>query len=119
MSSFDDETSKCKGVSAEHQAGLGVCRATQHFDDGTSKCKICGVLVENDAFDGGHQKNSLHPYRRMAWKNLRHGVAVFFLSPRKKTKHSSPNHPVPINFYKISENNSVFILLLQNKVISL
>ena len=30
---------KCKGVSAEHQAGLGVCRATQHFDDGTSKCK--------------------------------------------------------------------------------
>ena len=39
MSSFDDGTSKCKGVSAEHQAGLGVCRATQHFDDGTSKHK--------------------------------------------------------------------------------
>ena len=44
-----------------------LCRATQHFDDGTSKCKICGVLAENDAFDGGHQhKNSLHPSRRMA-----------------------------------------------------
>ena len=30
-----------------------------------------------------HQK-SLHPSRRMAWKKLRHGVAVNFLSPRKK-----------------------------------
>ena len=54
------------------------------FDDGTSKSKICGVLAENDACNGGHQKNSLHPSRRMAWKNLRHGVAVNFLSPRKK-----------------------------------
>ncbi|MBQ2457442.1 MAG: hypothetical protein II275_04730 [Bacteroidaceae bacterium] len=81
--------------------------------------QICGVLAENDACDGGHQKNSLHPSRRMAWKNLRHGVAVFFLSARKKTRHSSPNLPIPINFYKISENNSVFILLLQNKALSL
>ena len=46
--------------------------------------QICGVLAENDACDGGHQKNSSHPSRRMAWKILRHGVAVFFLSPRKK-----------------------------------
>ena len=89
MSSFDDGTSKCKGVSAEHQAGLGVCRATQHFDDGTSKCKICGVLAENVAFDGGHQKKSLHPSRRMARKNLRHGEAVFFLSGcRSQTPYS-------------------------------
>ena len=48
--------------------------------------QICGVLAENDAFDGGHQKNSLHPSRRMAWKIFRHGEAVFFLSPRKKNK---------------------------------
>jgi hypothetical protein len=53
------------------------------------KCKICGVLAENDACDGGHQKNSLHPSRRMAWKKLRHGVAVSFLTPRKK-KHGNP-----------------------------
>ena len=97
-----------------------LCRATQHFDDGTSKCKICGVLAENDAFDGGHQhKNSLHPSRRMAWEILRHGVAVFFLSPRKKTRHSSPNPTIPIKFYKISKNISIFILLLQNKALSL
>ena len=65
-----------------------------------------------------HQK-SLHPSRRMAWKKLRHGVARNFPSPRKKTRHSPPNPPVPINFYKISKNISVFILLLQNKALSL
>ena len=64
-------------------------------------------------------KNSLHPYRRMAWKILRHGEAVFFLSPRKKTRQSLTNKHVPIKFYKISKNNSVFILLLQNKGVSL
>ena len=81
--------------------------------------QICGVLAENDAFDGGHQKKSLHPSRRMAWEILRHGVAVFFLSPRKKTQQSLTNRYVPIKFYKISKNISVFILLLQNKAISL
>ena len=65
------------------------------------------------------RKNSLHPSRRMAWENLRHGVAVFFLSPRKKTRHSSPNPTIPIKFYKISKNISIFILLLQNKALSL
>ena len=64
-------------------------------------------------------KNSLHPSRRMAWKILRHGVAGNFPSPRKKTRHSSPNPPVPIKFYKISENNSIFILFIQNKALSL
>ena len=64
-------------------------------------------------------KISLHLSRRMAWKNLRHGEAVNFLSPRKKTQQSWTNKHVPIKFYKISENNSVFILLLQNKAISL
>ena len=61
----------------------------------------------------------LHPSRRMAWKILRHGVDVNFPSPRKKTRHSPPNLPVPIKFYKISKNISVFILLLQNKAIAL
>ena len=70
MSSFDDGTSKCKGVSAEHQAGLGVCRATQHFDDGTSKCKICGVLAENDAFDGGHQQKFFTPLQAHGMENI-------------------------------------------------
>ena len=65
-----------------------------------------------------HQK-SLHPSRRMAWKKLRHGVAVNFPSPRKKTEQSLTNKHVPIKFYKISKNISVFILLLQNKGVSL
>ena len=56
-------------------------------------------------------KNSLHPSRRMAWKNFRHGEAVNFLSPRKKTRQSLTNKHVPIKFYKISKNNYVFILL--------
>ena len=64
-------------------------------------------------------KNSLHPSRRMAWEILRHGVARNFPSPRKKTRHSSPNLPVPIIFYKISKNKSVFILFSQNKALSL
>ena len=79
----------------------------------------CGVLAENAAFDGGHQKKSLHPSSRMAWKNFRHGEAGNFPSPHKKTRHSSPNPSVPIKFYKISKNISVFILLLQNKALSL
>ena len=52
-----------------------------------------------------HQK-SLHPYRRMAWKILRHGEAVNFPSPHKKTRQSLTNKHVPIKFYKISKNNS-------------
>ena len=48
-------------------------------------------------------KKSLHPYRRMAWKILRHGVAVNFLSPHKYIEQSLTNKCVPIKFYKISE----------------
>ena len=65
-----------------------------------------------------HQK-SLHPSRRMAWKKLRHGVAVNFPSPRKKKQQSLTNKHVPIKFYKIIKNNSIFILLLQNKGVTL
>ena len=61
----------------------------------------------------------LHPSWRMAWKKLRHGVAEKFSSPRKKIWHLSPNPPFPIKFYKISKNNSIFILLIQNNAISL
>ena len=64
-------------------------------------------------------KNSLHPSRRMAWKIFRHGEARNFPSPRKKTRQSWTNKHVPIKFYKISKNISVFILLLQNKALSL
>ena len=56
------------------------------------------------------------PYRRMAWKKLRHGVAVKISSPRKKIWHSSPNPSIPIKFYKISKNNSIFILLYKIKL---
>ena len=63
--------------------------------------QICGVLAENDACDGGHQKNSLHPSRRMAWEILRHGEAVNFLSPRKKNK-AIPDKQVRSN--KILQN---------------
>ena len=55
----------------------------------------------------------------MAWKKLRHGIAENFSSPRKKIWYSSPNPPFPIKFYKISKNNSIFILLIQNKGVSL
>ena len=81
--------------------------------------QICGVLAENDACDGGHQKNSLHPSRRMAWKNLRHGVAVFFLSGcRSQTPYRTKARGYK-KILQISENKLVFILLLQNKALSL
>jgi hypothetical protein len=64
-------------------------------------------------------KISLHPYRRMAWKNLRHGVAVFFSSGcRSQTPYSTKASEYK-KILQISENNSVFILLLQNKALSL
>ena len=47
-----------------------------------------------------HQK-SLHPSVRMAWKKLRHGVAVNFPSPRKKNK-AIPDKQVRSN--KILQN---------------
>ena len=61
----------------------------------------------------------LHPSWCVAWKKLRDGVAEKFSSPRKKIWHLSPNLPFPIKFYKISKNNSIFILLEQNNAISL
>ena len=61
----------------------------------------------------------LHPSWCMAWKKLRHGVAVNFPSPHKKTRQSLTNKHVPIKFYKISKNNYIFILFKQNKAISL
>ena len=65
-----------------------------------------------------HQK-SLHPSRRMAWKILRHGVAVFFPSGcRSQTPYSTKAREYK-KILQISENNSVFILLLQNKALSL
>ena len=47
------------------------------------------------------------PYKRIAWKKLRHGVAEKFSSPRKKIRHSSPNPLVLIIFYKISKNKNI------------
>ena len=112
---FDDGMSKCKGVNAEHQAGLGVMPS-----DAAEICRICVISVPLDHSQRIARSNFLlHPSRRMAWKILRHGVAVNFLSPRKKTQQSLTNKYVPIKFYKISKNNSVFILLLQNKGVSL
>ena len=64
-------------------------------------------------------KISLHPSRRMAWKNFRHGVAVFFPSGcRSQTPHCTKKHEYK-KILQISENNSVFILYIQNKVVSL
>jgi hypothetical protein len=40
------------------------------FDDGTSKCKICGVLAENDAFDGGHQQKFFTPLQAHGMENI-------------------------------------------------
>jgi hypothetical protein len=55
----------------------------------------------------------------MAWENLRHGEAVFFLSGcRSQTPYSTKASEYK-KILQISENNSVFILLLQNKALSL
>ena len=40
------------------------------FDDGTSKSKICGVLAENVAFDGGHQKKFFTPLQAHGMGNF-------------------------------------------------
>ena len=137
---FDDGTSKCKGTVKREDSQIYLrktereflrwwnIKIPESFEGWTTKteqesaeiCRICAICVPL-----GHSqriastKNLLHPNRRMAWKILQHGVAVNFLSPRKKTQQSLRNKHVPINFYKISKNNSVFILLLQNKVIPL
>ena len=64
-------------------------------------------------------KNSLHPSRRMAWEILRHGEAVFFPSGcRSQTPYSKKASEYK-KILQISENNSVFILYIQNKAISL
>ena len=76
---------KCKGVSAESSL-LELCRATQHFDDGTSKCKICGVLAENDACDGGHQKKFFTPLQAHGMENFTAWRArKFSLATQKNT----------------------------------
>ena len=40
------------------------------FDDGTSKSKICGVLAENVAFDGGHQQKIFTPLQAHGMENF-------------------------------------------------
>jgi hypothetical protein len=55
----------------------------------------------------------------MAWKIFRHGEAVFFPSGcRSQTPYSTKASEYK-KILQISENNSVFILLLQNKALSL
>ena len=55
-----------------------------------------------EEFSKRNPKFLLHPSRRMAWENLRHGVVENFLSPRKNIGYSLTNKDVPIKFYKIS-----------------
>ena len=52
------------------------------FDDGTSKSKICGVLAENDACDGGHQQKFFTPLQThgmekfTAWRGRKFSLAT-------------------------------------------
>ena len=83
------------------------------------KCKICGVLAENDAFDGGHQKNFFTPLQAHGVENFSAWRGRIFSLATQKTRQSWTNKHVPIKFYKISKYNSIFILLIQNKGVSL
>ena len=78
---------KCKGVSAEHQAGLGVCRATQHFDDGTSKYKeillfhcftTCYVFDKEETL-AFFRKNPCNPLRNERQNEIKSAVILSYL----------------------------------------
>ena len=85
-----------------------------------SSCRICVISVPL-----GHSQriaSTKFLYTPTgAWHGKIYGMAwqEIFLRHAKKTQQSLKNEYVPIKFYKISKNNSVFILLLQNKAISL
>ena len=93
---------KCKGVSAEHQAGLAVMPSDAAFRWWNIKMQNMSTKASlHDLCPLTKHLNFFYtPYRRIAWKKLRDGVAEKFSSPRKKIWHSSPNPLVPIKFYK-------------------
>ena len=67
-------------------------------------CANCKKVVKaENKSDTNSQHFFLHLSRRMAWKKLRHGVAVNFPSPRKYIERFLTNKCVPIYFYKISK----------------
>ena len=80
------------------------------FDDGTSsKLRVSErnetlfQLPNESRFAFANLQKSLHPFKHKAWKKLRHGVAVNFLSLRKYIEQSLTNKCFPIKFYKISK----------------
>ena len=110
VSSFDDGTSS-KMQRRERRVEFTWAMPSDAAFRWWIKMQNCGVLAEHDAFEGDHQQNFLlHPARRMAWKNLRHGVAVFFPSGcRSQTPYRTKARGYK-KILQISENNSVFIL---------
>ena len=107
---------KCKGASAEHQAGLAVMPSDAAFR--WLNIKMQNMSTKASLHDlcrlTKHLNFFLHPSWCMAWKKLRHGVAENFSSPRKKIRHSSPNPFVPIKFYKYEK--IILFLFCNNKI---
>ena len=95
-------------MSAEHQAGLGVCRATQHFDDGTSKHKemlifhcftACYVFNKEEAL-AFFRKNPCNPLRNERQNEIKSAVILSYLCNQRAIgpfithcQHKNSLHP--------------------------
>ena len=108
---------KCKGESAEPSL-LELCRATQHFDD-EIKMQNCGVLAEHDAFEGGQQQKFFTSLQAHGMRKITPSPCRKISLAKKKSNAPAKKNHDSNKILHISENNSIFILLLQNKAVSL
>ena len=81
--------------------------------------QICGVLAENDAFDGDHQQKIFTPLQAHGMRKITPSPCRKISLAKKKSNAPAKKNHDSNKILHISENNSVFILLLQNKALSL
>ena len=96
--------------------GTHTCFHKKHKN---AKIQNCGVLAEHDAFDGDHQKNFFTPLQAHGMEKITawRGRKIFLATQKDMafiTKSLYSN-----KILQICKNISVFILLKQNKAISL
>ena len=97
-----------------------LCRATQHFDDGTSKCKIWALRQVYMIYaDWRSIKISFTPLMARGMEKITgwRGRKIFLAT--QKNMAFITESPLSNKILQIRKNNSVFILFLQNKSISL
>ena len=97
-----------------------LCRATQHFDDGTSKCKIWAQRQVYMIYaDWRSIKISFTPLQARGMEKITAWRSRKFFFATQKNKAFITKSTCSNKILQIRKNNSTFILLLQNKAISL